>query len=220
MVAEAPVATLSEQRVILDHISWSTYESLLADYLDSSAVRFAYDQGVLEIVCPSTPHEEDNRTLAQVVELVADERGFDVRNVGSMTYKRDDLQRGFEPDSSFYIQHAELLRSAGQIDLTIDPPPDLIIEIEVSRTAFDKLPMYARIGVPEIWRGDGERVTIHSLQPNATYLEVSASVALPPLTSEVLTRFLADSHSLGRRAWNRLIRTWAREQAAMGTPPG
>ncbi len=122
MAAVAAVARTYSQRMVLDHISWRTYESLLQDYIDRSAPRFSYDRGVLEIVSLSTEHEEENRTLALFIELVAGARAIRVRNVGSMTFKREDLQRGFEPDSTFYVQNEERVRGRIQIDPSIDPP--------------------------------------------------------------------------------------------------
>jgi Uma2 family endonuclease len=203
-VASPPI----EQRIVLHNIAWETYERLLADHENSSAPRFTYDHGELEILSPSTEHEEGNRTLAMFVEIVALEQGIDIRNVGSMTFKREDLQQGLEPDSSFYIQNEPRVSGRTQIDLEVDPPPDLVIEIEVSRQAIPKLPLYAGMGVPEIWRSDKGRVTILRLR-EGKYEESVASAALPPVTSEILTRFLAESRTLRRTAWLRQVREWA-----------
>ena len=111
----------AEERIVLHDVSWETYERLLADHVDRSVPHFTYDRGELEIVSPSTEHEEDNRTLALLIEIIAMEWEIDIRNVGSMTFKRLDLQRGFEPDSSFYVQHEPLVRGKAQIDLEVDP---------------------------------------------------------------------------------------------------
>lgn len=204
----ATVTSPPDQRVVLHDIAWETYERLLADHLDSSAPRFTYDRGELEIFSPSTEHEEVNRTLALLVEEIAIERAIEVRNVGSMTFKRRDLERGFEPDSSFYIQHEERVRDREQIDLAVDPPPDLVVEIEITRSAIAKLPIYAAMGVPEVWRWDGARLAILRLTA-AGYRETDASAALPPLTSDDLTRFLMNSRRQRRTVWVRELRTWA-----------
>lgn len=119
-----------------------------------------------------------------LVEIVAEVFLIDIRNVGSMTYKRRDLQRGFEPDSSFYIQHEVLIRDKRQIDLLEDPPPDLVIEIEVTQPAIAKLPLYAMLGVPEIWRSTEERTTILHLH-DGEYVAQETSMALAPLSAEV-----------------------------------
>ncbi len=114
-----------ERKVILHNARWRTYERLLAEQESSSAPRFTYDRGELEIMSPSTEHEEHNRTIALLVELFAEEAGLDVRHVGSMTFRREDLGRGFEPDSCFYVQNEENVSGKAHIDLASDPPPDL-----------------------------------------------------------------------------------------------
>jgi Uma2 family endonuclease len=200
----------TEQRIVLHDISWETYERLLADHVDSSAPRFTYDHGELEILGPSTAHEVANRTLALFVELVAAELSIEVSNVGSMTFKRKDLLRGFEPDSSFYIQNEPIVRESAQIDLAHDPPPDVIVEIEITRSAIAKFPIYAELGVPEVWRLDGERVSTLVLE-DGEYREAQTSAALPLLSNEVLTRFMSESRALRRTAWIRQVREWVRD---------
>lgn len=204
-------------RVILHGVSWRTYESLLADYPDCPAPRFAYDRGTLEIVVTTSgEHETTKRTLELVIDLVAAGLGLDVLPVGEMTYRREDLQRGFEPDSSYYIQRAPLLRGR-RIDPAVDPPPDLIIEIDVTSDSLRKFPLYAGLGVPEVWRFDGERVAIHVLLAGA-YEESSSSVALPALSSEALNRFLADGRTLPHPVWLQSVLAWARQQGGAASP--
>ncbi len=133
----------AEQRVALHNISWSTYERLLADNETNSAPRFTYDRGELEIMSPSPEHEKLNRRIAQLVLAVADELGVEVEDLGSTTFRREDLERGFEPDSCFYIQNEEKVRGTNCIDPAADPPPDLVIEIDITSPSFSKLPIYA-----------------------------------------------------------------------------
>lgn len=213
MAAVAAVARTYSQRTVLDQVSWRTYESLLQDYINSSAPRFSYDRGVLEIVTLSTEHERANRTLALFVELVAGALAIPVSNVGSMTFKREDLQRGFEPDSSFYIQHEERIRGRIQIDPATDPPPDLVIEIDVSRSSLDKLAIYAQMGVLEVWRFDEGRFNIGTLVAGG-YEESTTSRALPFLTSDVVVHWLAESHSRPRPDWMWAVVDWVRAQRA------
>jgi Uma2 family endonuclease len=210
-------ATLSEagQRVILHGVSWQTYERLLADFEDRHAAHFAYDQGVLEIMVLFTKHEEPNRTLALLVEVVAEEMGIDVRRLGSTTFKREDLLKGFEPDSCFYLQSLERISGKEEIDLTVDPPPDLVIEIDITHPSLDKLPIYAAVRAPEVWRYDGTRVHFLKLE-NDQYVETGQSVALPVLTSMVVTQLLADSAELKSTVWLRRVREWVRTQTETG----
>jgi len=104
------------QKVILRRVSWETYEHLLEDYIDQSAPRFTYEHGVLEIMSPSAKHERLNRLLADFVTVVAMEWDTDFDNVGSNTFKRKEIQQGFEPDSSFYFENVERIRDKEQID--------------------------------------------------------------------------------------------------------
>jgi Uma2 family endonuclease len=202
-----------DQRVVLRGIDWQTYERILADQADTRTPRLTYDRGELEILSPGFEHELNNGTLQVLVEDVAFELGIEVVNVGSMTYRRRDLDRGFEPDSSFYIKHEPLVRGKREIDPNVDPPPDLVIEIEASRSAIPKLPLYAALGVPELWRFDGERVVVLQLV-EGEYHEVSASVALPVLTVEAINELLRESRTRSRIDWRTLVRDWARSRRA------
>lgn len=205
----ATVENPPEQRLLLHNISWETYERLLADQ-QGGAPRFTYDRGVLEIMSPRAAHEEPNRALALLVEVLAGELDLDVRNLGSTTFRREDLQRGFEPDSCFYLQHEPQIRGKDEIDLLIDPPPDLVIEVDITHSSLDKLPLYAQVGVPEVWRYDGKRVAILALA-GESYGEVTRSSALPALTGADLARFIEESRAMRRAAWLRHVRAWARE---------
>ena len=127
-----------------------------------------------------------------------------------MTFRREDLQRGVEPDSCFYIRHEALLRDRAQIEPMVDPPPDLVSEVDITSPSLDKFPIYAQMGVPEVWRYDGQRVAVHVLQAGA-FREGAASEALPPMTGDLLTRFLTASRTHSRTAWLRTLRGWARQ---------
>ena len=199
------------QQIVLYGISWETYERLLADLVDSSAPRLTFDQGVLEVMSPTSEHEEYNRTLALLVEVVAEELQINVRRLGSTTFKRQDLLKGFEPDSCFYIQSTQRIRGKKRIDLTQDPPPDLLIEIDLTNSSLDRFPIFARVGVPEVWRYDGSRVQIFKLT-GEQYGEVGQSVALPLLTSTVVTQFLEDSMELESTTWLRRVRERVHQQ--------
>jgi Uma2 family endonuclease len=202
---------LKEQRVALSHISWDTYESLLRDHLDASSPRFTYDQGTLEIMSPSNEHERLKEIVAAAADAIAEEWQVEFERFGSTTFRRSDLQRGTEPDSCFYIQSVERIRGKKEIDLFVDPPPDLVIEIEITSPVLNKLPIYARLGVPEIWRYNGRNTTI--LRLTAGWYEASdQSSVLSPLSQSVLSEFIEQSKSLTTLAWRRLVRNWAREQ--------
>lgn len=159
----------------------------------------------------SARHEELNRTLALLVEVVAEEMNLDVRRLGSTIFKHEDIDQGFEPDSCFYIQNELRIRGKKQIDLSVDPPPDLVIEIDLSSPSLDKLLIYAHIGVLEVWRYEGSRILIYKLA-SGQYTEVEQSIVLSPLTGELATRFLEESAELASTTWLRRVREWARQQ--------
>jgi Uma2 family endonuclease len=207
----ATVLAPSTERVVLHDIGWERYESLLADYAERGAHRLTYDEGTLEIMSPLEEHEESNRTINLLVEVVAEEREIEIRNLGSTTFKRQDLAKGFEADSCFYIQNVERVRGKKRIDLLSDPPPDLVIEIEISSPSLPKLPIYAQLGIPEVWRYDGQRLHVLLLE-NGDCRESAESLALPGLTGAVLTELLQASENIGRRQWLRNLREWLRGQ--------
>lgn len=202
---------LIDRLVVLDRVSWDTYERLLAEHQDPAGMRFSYDDGRMEIMVLSLRHEQPNRRLSQIVEILAEELDLDLEPAGSTTFKRGDLRKGFEPDSSYYIQNAEAIRGKQKIDLTIDPAPDLIIEIDITSESIDKFPIFAAIGVPEVWKYDGAQVVIFRLE-NGAYLKAEQSPALGLLTGEMATQFLDESRQMKSTAWLRRVRQWARDQ--------
>ena len=206
----------AEQRVVLRNVSWQTYERLLADLGDCSSPRLTYDRGTLEIMSPSEDHEEANRALSSLLDVIIEELDIDARTLGSTTFRREDLDRGFEPDSCFYIQSVARVKEKRKIDLTKDPPPDLVIEIDISSSSLDKLAISARLGVPEIWRYDGESLTIHRLSAPG-YTTSQSSLAFPFLSAAQLTEFLLEAGSQKRSRWLRSVRDWLRANLVRGT---
>lgn len=211
-VLNPPATTTAlAERVVLNDISWETYESLLTDLADQSVPRLTYDRGTLEIMSPTDMHEECNRAIARLVEVLAEEMGMEVRDLGSTTFRRKDLKRGFEPDTCFYIQNEARIRGKSPLDMEVDPPPDLVIEVDITNPSLDKFLLLAQFGVPEIWRFDGRKLEIFLLSEGA-YAKSEKSAALPFVVPEVLVGFVAESVSLGRLEWLRKVRGWAKEQ--------
>ncbi len=213
-----------EGRIILPNASWGTYERLLEEREERRYPRFFYDRGVLEILSPSAEHDRTSRLIAVLVELLAEEADADIENVGSTTFKREDLSRGFEPDECFYFgsnagRVRELVADKGDIELDAgDPVPDLVVEVDITSPSLDKLPIYARLDVPEVWRYSGGRLNIFKLANETLtgedpgYAPTPESDLLPGATGDVLTRFVAEGLSLDRRLWRRGVREWARDQ--------
>jgi Uma2 family endonuclease len=190
----------AEQRVLLRNVSWETYERLLQENLDNSSPRFTYDHGVLEIMSPSAEHEWYNRLLSDLVKLLARELRIDILDLGSTTFRREEAEKGFEPDSCFYVTHVKRMRGKKKIDLASDPPPDFVVEVVVTHSSLSKFPICAAFGVPEIWSYDGNRLRIYRLS-GSEYTEMPSSEILPEVEAQQLTDFLELGKTLDSLAW-------------------
>lgn len=205
------------QMVILRNISWALYEQLLAEQGDVGNPRFAYDNGILEIKVASFEPEQINRVLAETFGVIADELGVDFIHAGSTTFKRRDLEKGFEPDTSFYTQQADAVRGKKQIDLNTDPPPDLVIEIDITSPSLNKFPIFAGLGIPEVWRYSNGALSIFKLD-GGEYREDAQSVALPGVTGERLSEVIAAGQEMKRAEWLRSLREWAQSLKSTSEP--
>lgn len=208
MIAAKSKVEPMTQTVVLYNQSWAFYQRMLAEQEEASSPRLTFNQGTLEIKVASTQHEQINRSSARLFETIAEELGIDYINTGSTTFDREDLQRGFQPDSSFYIQHAEAIRGKLRIDLTVDPPPDLVLEIDITHPSLNKLPIFAALGIPEVWRFSEDALAILKLI-DGEYVEQAESEALPGITSNRLTELLNDSVQMKRADWLAAVRDLA-----------
>jgi Uma2 family endonuclease len=145
------------------------------------------------------------------VGVLCEELGLEIKRAGSLTMTRDDLERGAEPDSSYYIQNESLVRDKEHIDLTTDPPPDLVLEVEYSRSKIDKFRLYASMGVPEFWRYNGTVLRVYRLE-NGEYKECSTSPTFTPVSVTEIPRFIQESRKVGEIACTRAFRAWVRQQ--------
>lgn len=212
-VKPAPEKSVSmTQRAVLHGVSWQTYTRLLSELGDQRASRLAYDQGVLEITMPSDRHESYKKLLERMIEALTEELELAVKSFGSTTLNRDDLDRGAEPDSCYYIQNVGRIEGR-QVDLATDPPPDLVIEVDISSPSGRRLDIYRQLGVAEVWRYSGERVQIYRLQ-DGEYVPSDASLGLPLVSTELLNEFLQQAEGLDDTRFIRLWRQWVREQIA------
>ncbi len=200
-----------EQRIVLENIRWQTFEMLLEDLGDNRAALLAYDKGLLEIMSPLMSHEYYNRLIDRLIFVLAEELNLEIKSVGSMTCKRQDLERGIEPDSSYYIQNEPLMKARTELDLTQDPPPDLVVEVDFSSQSLDKFPIYKALGVPEVWRYRRGLLQINLWREGEYVLsEVSPTFANLPLTE--IPQFLQQSTEVGELGMVRAFRLWVRER--------
>ncbi|MBW4561042.1 MAG: Uma2 family endonuclease [Mojavia pulchra JT2-VF2] len=203
----------SPDRVLLNNISWQTYQSLVKDFEQQPAMRLTYDRGLLEIKMPLDPHESYKKLLGRLVEAITEELEIEIRSLGSRTCDREDLARGLEPDQCYYIQNEQAVWDKEQIDLSKDPPPDLAIEIDITSSSINRLDIYADLGVPEVWRYDGQTLTMYHLE-NKQYQSCDRSIALSLLTPSDIERFLELKKTTKENALIRLFRGWVTEHSA------
>lgn len=203
--------TAPSNRMILRGVSWSTYQGLIRDLESEPGKRLTYDQGTLEIMVPLPPHERYKSRLSRMVEVTTEETETEIASLSSTTWSREDLQKGLEPDSCYYIQNEQAVRGKDDIDLTQDPPPDLAIEVDNTSSSINRMGIYAALGVPEVWRFDGESLTIFRLV-GGEYAPQEQSEVLPLLQRGDILRFLQASQTMGETSWVREFRKWVREK--------
>lgn len=175
--ASIPTSFPSEQRVVLDYVDWDVYEALV-NSVESHRARMTYYCGILEIMSPGKSHETASSLLGRLVAAYTEELNIDIVSVDSMTFKRKDLKRGFEGDKAYYICNASLIRPKNDVNGMTDPPPDLVIEVDISRSSIDKFEVFGPLKVPEVWRYFDGKLEIHVLD-GQSHRECKQSLALP-----------------------------------------
>lgn len=211
MATVAKTRLRGERRIVLSGIPWELYEQLRENE-ENWHVRMAYDNGRLELMSPSPNHEVVTKLLAQMIEAFTAELAIPRRSLRSNTWKRRELGKGCEADECYYILNHRRVKGRLEVDLAVDPPPDLVVETEVSRSAVSKLRIYAALGVPEIWRWRKKRLTAYSLEANGTYVAREISRNLPMLRVKDLEPFLEFELAADESAWIRHFQSWVRER--------
>lgn len=194
-----------------DNVAWEDYEQLLYDLRESSVVQVFYDQGRMEIMSPLPAHEKPVKVLHHFIITLSDALEIDVESLGSSTLKDEMVRKGAEPDDSFYVQNAAAVIGKMDLDLAHDPPPDLVIESDLTSSSLDRFAIYAGLGVPEVWRVFNRRVEVWRLTDGA-YEEALHSAAFPFLTAESLNEFLARGLTEGERKAAQALRDWVTSQ--------
>jgi Uma2 family endonuclease len=203
-----PAPMLEAPHALLREIRWETYEALLAD-LESSRCRLVYDRGDLEIMSPSHRHEQWVHRARRLIEAMTLERGIPIHGGRSTTIRRRDLEVGVEPDECYWVQHEPAMRGRLEFDADLDPPPDLVLEGEASHTVLPRLPIYARLGVGEVWRFDGQRLQVLGLDgAAATYAARSSSACFPWLPLGPFAAHLVPPAGVDETSWLRGFLTW------------
>jgi Uma2 family endonuclease len=190
-----------------EDVTWREYEKLLEALGDNSNVRVSYDSGRLEIMSPSDWHDYYKSLLGRLVDVLAEELEIECASFGSTTFKKEEEAKGTEPDECFYITNVGRVIGKPGLDLDRDPPPDLAIEVDISHQSQSKFPIYAALGVPEIWRYRKGKIYFYRLS-GQNYIEIQASDLFPFLTPEALAGFLDQDYIQGLNEVKRKFRKW------------
>ncbi|NJM60571.1 MAG: Uma2 family endonuclease [Oscillatoriales cyanobacterium RU_3_3] len=205
----AKTLTPAEQIVEIADISWETYETLLAEIGDRP-IRLTYNRGNLKIMVPSPEHEVYKKVMGRFVETLAEELEVRIEPLGSTTFKRPQLM-GAEPDDCFYIQNASAIKGKKRIDMSQDPPPDLVVEIDITSRSTSSLQIYAGLGVPEVWIYNGSRLKINRLE-NGEYVERDRSLAFPSVPILEIVSFLEQAETMDYLELVKAFRNWVKSQ--------
>jgi Uma2 family endonuclease len=203
-----------EKRLALRGLDWPAYQQMKALLNERTQARLTYDRGTLEITMPSQPHEFAAEILGLFIRILVVELGLKLMSLRSTTLDRDDLERGAEPDNSYYIQNQPQVAGRA-VNLATDPPPDLVVEVDIAHTDIDKPALYANLGVPEFWRFDGQVWQIYQLQAGV-YVECSRSPLFPLVSKEDFYQFLAACQQ-DEVAAEVNFRAWVRQQLNQGS---
>lgn len=206
VASHLPVGTA----LFADDVTWDEYEQLLSELGTSYSVRVFYDRGRMEIVSPK-PIERPIEILHTLVIAIQDQLDIDIESLGSTTLKKQMREAGAEPDASFYVQNAAVIHGHLDLNLAQDPPPDIVIESDHTSSSLNKFDIYARLGVPEIWRVFSQQVGFWRLGEN-TYNEVAYSRSFPFLTPQTLNKYLEQGLLSGERQAAKAFRDWIKTQ--------
>ncbi|MGB3237705.1 MAG: Uma2 family endonuclease [Geitlerinemataceae cyanobacterium] len=196
------------QQLLLEDVSWQQLENILSELGESRAARISYSNGLLEIMVPLPEHEKAKEIIGDIVKILLSERGRNYEALGSTILKNERMTQAVEPDTCFYIQNQAAVIGKNRLDLTVDPPPDLAIEIDL--TSRTQLKNYQILGVPELWRYE-RQLQIHVLE-GGKYVESNSSPTFPDIPIvELVNRYVKQSHISGSSQAIQAFRSWVRE---------
>jgi Uma2 family endonuclease len=198
-------------RIFLPVDGWADYERMLRIVGDRH-IHVTYDHGMLEVRVPSQRHEQAAQLLGFFIPQLAEELELDFEPLGMTTWKRPDLEKGLEADQCYYFANEAVVREKAELDLEVDPPPDLAIEVDITTSSINRMSIYAELGVPEVWRYDGVRLTIHQLGPDRRYQSIASRLSIPALTPADVERLIESGRVTAKRQWAKEIRAWARSE--------
>jgi Uma2 family endonuclease len=200
------------QYIVLDGITWQTYQAILKDLGEHRVARLAYERGILEIIIPSELHEFISRLLEAIVRALTEELNMRIRGYGSTTLEREDLARGVEPDACFYIQNIDRVLGRRKLEIETDPPPDLAIEVDITSSSRRRFEIYLQLKIPEIWQYTEQNgIIIYQLQNNK-YVECEFSPTFSMVSGANLLQFLQLAETEDDNEAIRSLRQWLKSQ--------
>jgi Uma2 family endonuclease len=200
-------------------VTWDDYERMLG-MVGDRPIRVIYDQGTMEIFLPTSEHDSDSYHLGRMVDMLTEELEISVQGGDTTTHKRQDLGKGAEPDKCYWFgKNARRMRGKRQLDLSRDPAPDLVIEVDVTRTSLDRLKIFAAMRVPEVWRSTSRALQFLHLQADGTYQPRPTSRNFPSLHASTVAQFLKEGRTADSTTWIRSFRTFVREKIIPGHRP-
>jgi Uma2 family endonuclease len=213
----APIRKSGGRRFVLHGVSWDEYEAMLTA-LENRHVFVSYYKGTLELMSPHYPHDRSSRLLLFFVAALAEAFNIPLHSVGTTTFRRKQFKVGLEADEAFYTFNSKKIRARKiskkeSINLEIDPPPDLAIEVEISRRLGARSKIYACLGVPEVWKFNGVRLTFNVLQKDGTYKIVEKSPTFPKVTTDEIAGWLQSGIFRDDMEWLKDVRAWLKERA-------
>jgi Uma2 family endonuclease len=208
--ATSPRPSEVDRRIVLRGVGWDGYQSL-REMVGDQPVRLTYDRGDVELMSPLPKHERKKSLLGQFVRILARELNVPVMPMGSTTLSREDVDKGLEPDESFYLGDLERVRDPDDIDLETDPPPDLAIEIEITRSVLDRMGIYGALRVPELWRFNGRTLIVLLRQADGSYRQSANSQAFPEVPMSEIARFAVAEGIRDENAHVDQFSAWVRE---------
>jgi Uma2 family endonuclease len=208
-VTRTPTSLPVEEHVYLPGVSFATYDALVTEIEGRRRLRITYNHGEMEIMSPSQGHERGKTLMGRMIETLTEELGIPVMSVGSTTFKDELKDCGLEPDECYYVQNEAKVRGR-KIQIGHDPPPDLVVEVDITTSVIDRFPIYAALGFPEIWQYVEGDIVVHLLQQNGQYAVADKSQALPTVPVKKLIEHLDRCDATDETTWIRAFRQWVR----------
>ncbi len=208
-----PIANPSPEPFVFHDVSWKFYEDFLEEF-NERRIPHSYVNGALTVLSPSIRHETPKKWIARLVDVITEELDLPCRSLGSLLLKLNPDEKGAEPDECYLITNAPVVTDPLAYDIKKDPPPDLLIEIDITSLSLNRLPVYAAVGIPEIWVYNGTDLEVRLLREEGskkTYATSDASRVFPTLPMKEFAAWIERAKQSDETKWIRGFRKWVRE---------